>query len=77
MKDDYQIAYDRNIAIGEMFLQEFPKPKYESNISYNFNFDPNSTYVWYQGDKLDNDYFKRTSDGAEAIFTKYSHIQLK
>lgn len=70
----YQVAYNRNIAIGEAWLKRYPKPEYKTNTTYIFDFDKGASYIWKEGDAKGNDVFIRNSDNSIAIFSKYSHI---
>lgn len=71
----YQQYYKRAIEIAEAWLKIYPRPDYSQTETIQFDFDPNSEYLFqhYEGDFT---IFKRISDGAIAKFSKYSHIQL-
>lgn len=73
----YERAYKRNISIAELWLKEYPKPKYLPELTYTMDFDPWALYKWSHETKDGGDLFIRESDGAIAKFTKYSHINFK
>ena len=67
-----EAAYDRIIAIGESFIERFPRNVLEVGKAYSFDFDISRNYIYVGSSQKGFFHHFATVQGVKLTSTKYS-----